>query len=377
MTGLQLVEVACPSCSAPVQHLTGAAFTQCPYCEATLTTARESRPTQAPAGTLAPFTVSVEDFRRTLLEWLVQGEYTPDDLLQQMLVRDHTGIYVAFYEFSGSYRADWNASAGYRRRESYTDTQSRFHDGEWLQESVLRQRTVTDWQPASGVARDEFQVLCAAGKLVEGPLAGFCEVRAAGSAGEPLETAHQHIDGYLLEAPRPAEECFEQRGRAQLDQVVRQKVLSRIPGDTSRDEKWDLEITGLNHRVFYRPFWLASYTYDSTHYEFILDGRDITRFRGNRPVDKQRKQRIAALYKGVNKWGLVWLIIGIVGAPLFLIPSLIALAIGLPFYLRWTAQADREKAEVFNASRAVRQRAMQAIRDGGGLQFSDNASTID
>jgi hypothetical protein len=55
--------------------------------------------------------------------------YTPDDVLQHAMVRDHVGIYALFYSFTGFYTVTWTASAGFDRTETYVDTDRTFKDG--------------------------------------------------------------------------------------------------------------------------------------------------------------------------------------------------------------------------------------------------------
>lgn len=320
----------------------------------------------------SPFTISKSFFERALLEWLIAGDYTPDDVLRHAIVQDHAGIYAPFYSFAGFYTATWTAAAGFDRSETYVDTDRTFKDGKWVDEQKTKTRTVTDWRPISGEAHGEFRISCSASRQIPGGLLDFCE-----STPQSV-TINMEVDDdlqdYLVEALTTGEDtCFSTRGQPQLDSIIREAVRSRIPGDRSRDERWDCDVRELETAKVYLPFWIASYSYGDRRFHFILDGRDASRYQGDRPVDEHRKKQIADLFRMANTWGIVWLIIGAVGFFLLAIPTLLALIVGLPGYLYMNSQANQKREAILAESRAIREQTMHAIRDRGGLCLQDDS----
>ncbi|MCO6456454.1 MAG: hypothetical protein J5I93_14245 [Pirellulaceae bacterium] len=370
---MRLIEIRCPGCGAPIQHAPGRAIARCPFCDNTLAMVQEDERGRAVEFNtndcwIAPFAVTKADFERTLLEWLTAGDYTPDDVLEGALVRDHVGIYAPFYAFTGFYTANWTAAAGFDRTESYVDTNRTFRDGKWVDEPVARTRTVTDWRPISGEVHGEFHIFCCASRQMPAEMLDFCE---QASRDVLLDMSLEDgLQGFLVEALTiDPDACFRVRGRPQLDTIIRRDIQSRIPGDRSRDERWDSQLRELKPTKVYLPFWLASCTYRERLFHFIVDGRDTARCHGQRPVDEQRKKRIDDLYKTAKIWGIVWLVIGLVGVFLVFIPTLLALIIGLPGYLYLNSQANKQKEEILSESRALRQQALQAIQARGGLHL--------
>jgi hypothetical protein len=355
------------------------AVADCPYCETTLSVVSDqgggkSVQLDGSSYKMKPFTVSREEFKQALLEWLIAGDYTPDDLLERVMVQDHTGIYASFYLFGGFYTANWTAAAGFDRTESYVDTQRIFQDGKWVDQPVAKTRTVTDWRPVSGEVHGEFSMFCSASKHIPEGLLAFCEASnrsGFGTTAAPIELSD--LDGFLVEATEiDSKECFDARGRKQLDKLIEKEVRGRIPGDRSRDERWDSTVRELKATSVYLPFWLVAYNYGDRRFHFILDGQDSTRHEGERPVDEERKQTIERLFKPAKIWGIVWLIIGIVGIFLVGIPTLLALLIGLPVYLYMNHKAKKQKDEILERSREIRRQALEAIRSRGGLNLDDD-----
>jgi hypothetical protein len=152
MSKMQLIQIQCPACGAPIQHAPGHAIATCPFCENTLAMVYEDAKGRAVEFDstefwYAPFKISKQHFERLLLQWLIAGDYTPDDVLRHAMVRDHAGIYAPFYSFTGFYTATWTASAGFDRTETYVDTSRTYKDGKWVDEHETKTRTVTDWRP--------------------------------------------------------------------------------------------------------------------------------------------------------------------------------------------------------------------------------------
>jgi hypothetical protein len=320
---------------------------------------------------MSPFSVSKEQFERALLEWLVAGDYTPDDVLKHAMVRDHVGIYAPFYTFTGSYTAEWTANVGFERRETYVDNDRTYKDGEWVDQPVTKTRTVTDWRRISGEAHGDFRIFCLASRQMPGELFEFCE-----QTPRDVLIAMQVDDalrGFLVEALRVVPEtCFRERGQPQLDEIIRKDIRQRMPGDRARNIRWNHRMPDFRSTRVYLPFWLCAYNYQGRRFHFVLDGRDATRFHGGRPVDEERLQRIKELFGPANRWGIVWLVVGIAGVIFFGIPTLLALIVGLPVYLHMTKQANTERDRILEESRAVREQALRAIRGQGGLKLTDD-----
>ena len=107
---------------------------------------------------ILPFSVTKDLYNKTVLEWLSEGDYTPDNVLESSAFSAVNGLYLPMWLFNGKYSGNWSASSGYNRTEYYTEY------SEIQKKYVRRSRTVTDWRPSSGSVAGVYTVLSYAGE---------------------------------------------------------------------------------------------------------------------------------------------------------------------------------------------------------------------
>ena len=376
---MNLTELSCPSCGAPLRMKRERSLTVCPFCDTQIAAqwAAENRRSVSLSADLehrvVPFTVARATFEAVLLEWLAAGDYTPDDVLSRALVQEHLGLLVPLYRAQGTWRGSFTASAGFDRTESYVDHETRFEDGEHKQVPVTKTRTVTDWRPMSGEASGSYDLILIASQRVPEGLRDFCQQRArAHEEGEPLSA--DHLDDCVAESfEQPFAAVWEARGAAELDQLIDAEVRTRIPGDRARHIRPDIQREERSITGRYQPFWVATYAYGGETYTFALDGTDPAHADGRRPEDAERRQRIQALFKPLRTWGIIWAVCLFVGF-LIIVPAIIAVVVGIPHLIYLYTQASREKTAILDASRAVRQQLLAEVKQRRGLPTPDSSS---
>lgn len=373
MSSLQVTELSCPSCGAPLRFSTRRVLSTCPFCDSQIAAKWASDNSRAVSigdalpSAVVPSTVQREAFEEALLDWLAAGPYTPDDILSRALVQEHRCLLVPFYRVEGSWKATFTAAAGFRRTESYVDHETRHKpDGTTERVRVTKTRQTTDWRPMSGEASGDFQIMVPASEQVPDGLRDFCTETASGTPSAEEMTA-AHLDDAIAEPfTQPVSVLWDEHGAPQLDRVVTAEIEGRIPGDRSRNIRYDLERTDKHVTEWHQPFWLAAYRYDDTLYHFIVDGTDVSRSSGRRPSDEDRVQAVKALFKPTWRWAKIWAVIFVVGL-LLVVPAFVAVFVGLPHVIYLYVQADREKTVMLLASQTLRQKVLAEVKQRRGL----------
>jgi len=341
----------------------------CPFCEVPIAIefARENgHDVQVEAHQLRPFRVEQAQFETVLLEWLAAGDYTPDDILSSVLVSRYTGVFVPFFRFRGEYRANFSASAGYSRVETYTATET---DLDGNRELVERTRTVTDWRPMNGEASDDFQIFCCASKTLPAKYHAWCEEQVCDQLGGWTTLNENDIEKYALEPfSRAADEVFTARGKPKLRERVVARCMSGVPGDKTRDLKFSYRVRDRKAHHVYQPLWIASLQFGGEQFHFIQSGSAPDAWTGQRPEDKERKRTLKALMKPPTYSAVAWVLVGLLGFPLGAIPTIIAVVIGGPMSLILYLRAKKQQKAILSRSREVRQRLLGRVKTRGGLR---------
>lgn len=367
---IEVRELSCPSCGAPLQCTTDTPIAVCPFCDSRLAAAWETLAKRIELEDVAvqvlPFTVSKDDFEDQLLAFLADGAYTPDDVLTAAMVREHGGLFVPAWRYWGRWSAEWTAQAGFSRTESYVETDRRFEDGKWIEVPVQKTRTVTDWRPWSGESAGDYDRIVLASSRVPESLIGFCE------SGLPTPEQLQPFESQMLERcaaeppASPPDVVWQDRGLARIRGEAIDTITESIHADTVRAVEPDLQVTpGGSARVLL-PFWLVTYEYGGQTFHAIADGADPTRFEGKRPVDQERKDRVSALYKPVYWAAAAWIILTLLGFIAFVVPGVLILLVGGAGVFYLYSRAKTQETELIDASREVRRQALERIRARGG-----------
>lgn len=339
----QLKHVQCENCGGEVSFDPQTQLTLCSFCGSTFDIAKATDENVEEVASILPFKITQEQFKIAALKWLAQGNYTPDDVLENSVFDKVTGTYIPFYNYDGSYEIKWSGSCGYDRVE-------RVSGGEGT-------RTTTDWRPASGTINGKFELRGIASKKLPDKFLDFCEkTHLAKKMIKDYDT--RYIQGFAL-APFVAkpEEVFKSRVKPELDAIVQERVEKAMPGDRQRDISWSGD-TPYKETSMYVPFWLATYNYKNEEYRCLVYGRNASKIDGDKPVDKDRKKRVSKYF-----------------IPLYiaLIPCLIvlftgsqkALAAGVLIGLIIFGLIGRHK--ILSRSNEIRRKILDSVLDAEGV----------
>jgi len=374
-SNMSLQKITCNSCGANLIYNPGTLTTLCNFCGSTFEIAEtESNIDIVVPDGILPFSVTKEDFKSSLLEFLSEGDYTPDDILTSTIFDKYNGVYLPMYLYTGDYSGNWSASSGYDRQESYV--------GKGLDGKLTRKyRTVTDWRPANGQVAGQYSILGFGGKDIKPEVAVFAQDGGFGKGDLKDFDIKYTLDFTLLEYSHSEEDVWDLIGKGQLDSLGGNDVEGRIPGDRYKDLTFDLGNKHDSVKTAYIPTWLAYYKYKDEEYHVSVDGRNASRRDGVRPEDEDRKKQASKMfYPGhigcfgtIFLWGYVFTQVssryqddwygGMWGA---LIATLVLYGIG---WLR--------KRSLLNKSKLKREEILNKLKSGQSIEPEAIADTVE
>jgi len=291
----ELSKISCNSCGAELIFNPASQKTLCNFCgsEFEIEQADGAGEIMLPDGVL-PFTVNQDGFKTRVLEWLSEGDYTPDDILTSSVFEEYSGVYLPMHFFSGQYAGNWSASSGYNRTERYV---GRDINGK----PVTKTRIVTDWRPSSGSVGGKYDILCYAGDEVKGDqgtsITNFAEATSFERGQMKKFDAKYTLGSSLLEFKLQDDDVWHDRGEAKMNLIGMADIQGRIPGDKYKDLHYDLSHDHKAVTKVYIPSWIACYKYKDEKFYVTLDGANANRV-GDlpRPEDQARKDRVKKFF---------------------------------------------------------------------------------
>lgn len=286
-------DTTCKSCGAKSSYSPTTRSLKCDYCGTTEEIAPpppKSNLESVQAQMIAPVSVTEEEVVSSLHHYMVSGKYTPDDILERHTVLSIDRLYRPAFVFKGQFQANWTASFGYEREETYN---VREKNDKGYMVWVTKTRKVTDWQPASGISRGEFCFVGYAGShqtsetgldlasLIEGCKAPLRPWNAS-------YLASTNCEGFAL-SPK---ETYERRVVPHVQEDIRETVRNNAQGDYQKDWNWTAE-TSWNNTSLLLPLCRLTFEYDGKTYEFWVDGTNVQRFCGDTlPEDTGKKNAV-------------------------------------------------------------------------------------
>ncbi len=138
--GTERKEMHCESCGSDLSVAANDLSTTCPFCASNRVVARVATQEGLRPRFLIPFKLETQDCQSPVKEWLGKGWMHPSDLTRAAGSAQFRGVYLPFWTFDASIRANWRAEVGYERTERYYDSSSK----SW------KTRTKIDWRWEEG-----------------------------------------------------------------------------------------------------------------------------------------------------------------------------------------------------------------------------------
>lgn len=292
---LHLKKIGCSNCGAELIFDPGTQMTNCNFCGSKFEIEKaKDEDITTPDGIL-PFKISKEVYETSVLSWLSEGDYTPDDILNSTIFESVNGVYLPMWFFKGRYNGNWSASSGYNRREEYSEW------SESQKKMVRKSRTVTDWRPSSGQCSGQYSILAFAGKGkgIKSDVAEYAHGTSF-NRGELKSYDPKYTMGFnLIEYTLDEHDTWDTLGKSQANAIVTSDAQARVPGDKYKDFYVDALFDNEKPLRTYVPFWITNYKYNDKEFHVYMDGTSTSRIKGFRPEDSARKKEVSKkFYKG-------------------------------------------------------------------------------
>ena len=233
--------------------------------------------------------VSEQDFEKIVYKWLAEGDYTPDDIIENIITQNNITL-VPIYFYKNEYYGSCSASLGYARQEYY------YEWDDYNKKQIRKSRWVTDWHPHSQAVQGVTTTVVYAGTLVREEIATFVE--NMGWLKEELhsisdDTSHYEEIADLFKFSK--EEMWNNRGIHKAYNDAVKKTTSELPSPLVQNLSLNINFSLTGFFSLVAPYWLFRYEYNEKEYYVIVDGNNPERIDGVKPEDQKRKNSVIKL----------------------------------------------------------------------------------
>jgi hypothetical protein len=370
----ELKKISCKSCGASLMFDPATQMSSCNFCgtKFEIELAEAADLTISPDG-LIPFSVTHDQFKNLVFAWLSEGDYTPDDILTSSVFDEINGLYLPQYFYEGRYSGNWSASSGYDRQESYVVIVNN--------KAVTRYRTVTDWRPSSGQVANNYSILGFAGQSETLPptIAPFMH-DCSFSAGQLKPFNPEYTSGFnIVPFELDSDIIWNSLGSIQADSIAGADIRQRIPGDRYDHLTFDMNYDHKKVTNILSPAYIVHYDYSDDKFHVYMDGDKSIRIEGERPVDKERQDKVHVLKKPIRRF---WWGFGITAVLMMIIYSNMSYSeqssfeeVFMPIYfigmIIWGiiayVKSNNAVKAVLEASKKRRQDILQSMQEGTSI----------
>jgi hypothetical protein len=315
-SGIGLKSINCKNCGGTLLFDPSTPISTCSFCgsQFLLQTATD-RPLTEPLW-IVPFEVKKNDFRRLLLSWMIEGDHTPNDILEKAEIAQPRAVFAPFFIYDIEWSTNWSASIGHWREEHYQEWVTPWgSDKKVLKDKVRR---VTDWSPLTGRSEGLMKLTLLASKRLPR------ELQFIGGSVDKAQVINQKLLSGVPVEPfevTPGDRLKEEKENIAAD--ILDKVAARLPGDEKKDLCADNAILHSTSKRCLLPAWMVKYKYGDSEYEVFVDGSSGV-VKGGRPESASQKEAARSLYAGFKKLAIIfgsivggWAILALIIVTLF------------------------------------------------------------
>ena len=257
--GVKKKVVVCKKCGASTIYDAVQTASRCPYCESNQIIGEEDKQLIAPTG-IAPFKITKEQAIENFKKWVKDLWFAPGNLKNMATVETLEGFYLPYWTYDVNtvtkYSMDYGKKSGDNLKwHSTSGRHEQFYD-DYLVPACAKQNrgmmneiapfNTNDYQDY----RPEY-------------LAGFVAERYSVSVKEGWKTA----DGEI---------------RRDVREDIKSKVLEQFDADTTRRERFDIQMGDVGYKYLLLPVWHAAFRYGGSTYQFMVNGQN-GKVSGKRP----------------------------------------------------------------------------------------------
>lgn len=346
--------IICPNCGGSLDFDPTSQILQCKWCNSEFEIEMVNEEIPQDADSIMPFSISEKEAKISIINWLATGDFCPNDIYEKVHSFHLQGVYVPFHEFGVKYTATYTASLGYDKEERYTEFVN--------DEPRTKTKTVTEWQPHTGVISDSIHIKTVASTYIE--QLGLKDVLSSCEGMREMdkrECDKRYFAGFR-KAPVEisAAESYGIRGKSKLVGHIEQIALLECMQMTPHVKGLNVHVQDelISYELGYRPLWISPYQYYEDSYACVVNGCDSQEVYGTKPCDDGKKNKTAGLKSARNfSWSLtaiIFLISILIAQPVAWIIGVIFLIISITC----TVQYGRHTLDI---KESLRQR--EEIRD--------------
>ena len=258
------ISVRCQSCQAISVFDPEKVGKRCEFCGSSSLVPYEQVKDAFRPESLLPLKVSEINARDLIRAWYHRQWFAPNAFGVKAMTDTVRALYLPYWTFDAKVHADWTATSG---------------DYYYVQQGKNRVRKVR-WYPSSGSLDHVFddELVCASvgvprsmlQKVEPFPTSELVPYDAGFVSGWTVER-------YQIDLVKAAEES-----RRRMDQAIRDRCASDVPGDTHRDLQVRSTYSDQTFKHILSPVWLLTYVYRGKSYQVVVNG--VTgRIAGSRP----------------------------------------------------------------------------------------------
>lgn len=296
----KILQLNCSKCGAEQACSPSQGSIVCEYCgsQTFVSEQVEEFSADCEADYIVPLSFEKTELTKITHSYMIEGDLTPDDMLDLSEIVSQQLYYLPAYIFSGDFTASWTASFGYDRIEHYTDYETETvyingrHSG-YRQVPVTKTKTVTDWRPVNGVDSGSFLVKVFAGSdIPPGPVK---LIESSSVSNKLLAFSEKYLVGFEVRPFAISERsAYSEKGSAYIDAAIGSSVRMHAQGDHQKDWRWSSQVTKQSHTVLL-PVAHSVFKYDGKTFNLWVDGSNGSRISGDPlPVDERKK--LSSLY---------------------------------------------------------------------------------
>ncbi|MFK7979268.1 MAG: hypothetical protein AB8G86_04765 [Saprospiraceae bacterium] len=233
--------------------------------------------------------VSEENFEATVYDWLADGDYTPDDIIEN-IITEHNLMYFPAHFYYSNYKGEVSASLGYMHEESYWTYNPE------TKRKEKRTRTVTTWQPYSQNVNSYIGVLIYAGESRFDFLRPFIEDTGWGKNDLiKVDDDTDRYQNFKKKYKKNLLDTWNEIGINESHRKATNEIKSNFPSNIISNFKANLNFKIDHNFSVLVPFWVFMYDYKGKKYYVSVDGNNPHKIDGVKPENKARKYTVKAI----------------------------------------------------------------------------------
>jgi len=235
--------------------------------------------------------VSEQDFESKVYDWLSEGDYTPNDIIEE-IITEHNLMWFPTHLYKCNYTGQVSAKLGYTREVKYQVYNPNFK----RYDTHTHTKTVTDWIPYSSQVLGEVETVTYVGEAKYEFLRQFIE--GTGWSKDDLNNlamdAGKHHK-FLKLYKKNIAEAWNDIGIHQCYLKATESIKKDLPSRLISNFKANINFTIYNQISVVVPFWVFMYEYKGKPYYVSVDANNPHRIDGIRPENKVRKYTVLGI----------------------------------------------------------------------------------